>query len=236
MGIESAAGPLGFLGGVLTNVSNERAVDATNAANAAEAEKNRAFQTYMSNTAYSRSMYDMKRAGLNPMLAMNPGGGASTPTGAKAQLQAPHFEDATSKGISSALDSRRVKKEIKAVDAQSGLNEAATATQHAQKVLNINNAKVAEQTSKRLKAELPAIKAETEVRTIHSGYDKTVAPLDALMRRLNPFGGGSRHRGSFGLPRSSGTIKIPTGAKPKFDRKNFSRKNKPKHRKKFKPR
>jgi len=39
------------------------------------------FQRFMSNTAYRRQMMDMRRAGLNPILAAG-GPGASTPSGA----------------------------------------------------------------------------------------------------------------------------------------------------------
>lgn len=51
--------------------------------NAAEAEKNRKWQEMMSNTQYQRAMADMKKAGLNPILAYSQGG-AGTPGGATA--------------------------------------------------------------------------------------------------------------------------------------------------------
>lgn len=48
-----------------------------------EAEKNRQWQEQMSNTAYQRAVEDMKKAGLNPVLAL--GEPATTPNGAMAQ-------------------------------------------------------------------------------------------------------------------------------------------------------
>lgn len=72
----------GISGGssLLGGLFGQSGQQATNAASSMEAEKNRQWMEHMSNTAYTRAMEDMRRAGLNPILAGSLGG-ASTPSG-----------------------------------------------------------------------------------------------------------------------------------------------------------
>lgn len=89
------------LGGLWSNYQNAKNADKANALqykifqeqqafNSAEAEKQRAWETEMSNTAYSRARQDMENAGINPILLGNSAQAASTPTGAAADSAASH--------------------------------------------------------------------------------------------------------------------------------------------------
>lgn len=62
--------------GVYNHIENSVAMNY----NSAEALANREWQEHMSSTAYQRAVEDMKKAGLNPILAFS-NGGASTPSG-----------------------------------------------------------------------------------------------------------------------------------------------------------
>jgi len=84
MAIGIGAGMIGSaaIGGGLSMLGASSA----NAANLKIAKKQMEFQERMSNTSYQRAMRDMRKAGLNPMLAFSQGG-ASTPGGAGAVMQ-----------------------------------------------------------------------------------------------------------------------------------------------------
>lgn len=65
------------------------------------AQTNRRFQANMSNTAYSRAMADMRRAGLNPILAGKMGG-MSTPMGSQVNIGNPGLAYAQGAGLAAS--------------------------------------------------------------------------------------------------------------------------------------
>nr|DAX14950.1 MAG TPA: Putative minor capsid protein [Microviridae sp.] len=73
------------LGAIQQGIYNHIEQNAAMNYNSAEALANRNFQERMSSTSYQRAVEDMKKAGLNPILAFA-NGGASTPGGAGATI------------------------------------------------------------------------------------------------------------------------------------------------------
>lgn len=68
-----------IVGPLLEGVTSAFGADSANKANARNAQDNRDFQERMSNSAHQRAFKDMKKAGLNPILAA--GNPATTPGG-----------------------------------------------------------------------------------------------------------------------------------------------------------
>ena len=73
------------LGAIQQGIYNHIEQNAAMSYNSAEALANRNFQEKMSSTAYQRAVEDMRKAGLNPILAYAQGG-ASTPGGSGATI------------------------------------------------------------------------------------------------------------------------------------------------------
>lgn len=92
--------------------------DATNEMQKKLSREQMAFQERMSSTAYQRAMADMRKAGLNPMLAYKQGG-ASTPAGAMAKLTDPM--NSAQMGTSSAAQMGKISSEIEQIEAAADL-------------------------------------------------------------------------------------------------------------------
>lgn len=223
--IIAAAAPI--LGNLIGGLFGSSAQDKANETNLAIANQQMGFQREMSNTAYQRSMADMQAAGLNPMLAYGQGG-ASTPQGASASMQAnTQMGDALQKGVTSALDSLRLKKELEGQDSQTALNKA---TEHAQREsakLSAANARVAEANEKTtmaalpgvrsksrqeyaneaaLTASLPAVESEAKVRKGTADFDQKAVTYDSIMdRAIRGVGGITSALGNIFRSRAAGT-------------------------------
>lgn len=190
MGIWDLAGSViggvaGLLGGESTNQANAKEAAENRDFQHAEAQNQMAFQERMSSTAMQRMMKDYKQAGLNPILGM--GSGASSPSGAAGSGAQAVMQDVLGKGVSSALETRRLGKELQAVDSQTALNETLAATSRAQERLNASNAKSTEVATKVAEAQLPAAESQAKYDKEKADIDRKLLKLDAINDRANRY-------------------------------------------------
>lgn len=89
----------------------------TNAANAAEAQRNRDFQERMRDTQYQAAVRDLRAAGLNPALAYSQGG-AAAPSGSTARFENP------AEGFGRGLDYMMAQAQLQLTNAQTAKTAA----------------------------------------------------------------------------------------------------------------
>lgn len=163
---------------------------------AGESRLNRSFQEMMSSTAYQRSMHDLQKAGLNPMLAMTKGQGASTPSGSAAAGVSGTASKASSggalgKSVSTALEARRLKKDLEQADASIKLQNMQTDVAEAQRAQVGHSAlKTSWETKKAMheadaaESQSKAAISEAELRKKQAEIDKKFINLDNTTRRV----------------------------------------------------
>lgn len=175
-----------ILGSAVSAIGSFAGMKSANRANRHLAGQQMDFQRDMSSTAYQRSMADMKKAGLNPILAYQQGG-ASTPAGATANMQ-----DAITPSLNSANTYSRTRAEIDNLRAQNAqinsqtiLNGALQKAATADALLKANSAKKVAVDANLAQHLLP--RARTESAMDESEFGKFGRKVERIIKTINPF-------------------------------------------------
>lgn len=171
--VASAVGSIG--GSILDYHSQKRA----NAQAARSIEDQMGFQRDMSGTAYQRAMEDMRKAGLNPMLAYTMGG-ASTPQGGS------YFPEPTIQGAgASARDIGRLHNESRLMKQNLLESKSRVASNEAVKEAQRSTARRQDAEANLLETELPLTRERVQL-------DRKYLLLDSWLRRVGLIGGTAR--------------------------------------------
>lgn len=179
------AGILSAAGGVIANLMTGNRQDDVNQFNAQQAQLNRDFQERMSNTAYQRSMADMKAAGLNPILAYQKGG-ASTPSGSSASGSSTPATDVLTPAVSTAMQRQRLDQELLNMMESNKLLRDQQDNLRADTDNKLVTTKI--QNEVLVQAMRDASKAKTDDEFYNSDWGRIARTIGTTLREVNPFG------------------------------------------------
>ncbi len=183
-------GVLGFIGQQQTNQKNWDIAQAANAASAEQARAQMSFQERMRETQYQTAVEDMKKAGLNPMLAYQQGG-AGTPSGAMGQVSTAKIGNSLGAGVAGYQAMQLNNAEVELKKAAEENTSAATIKTEADTIQTaVNIQKTLEDTKlsqqqyinmqemlNKLKEEILSLRAQTQLSTATAkNVQENIAP------------------------------------------------------------
>jgi len=174
---DAIGGGLASIGGIIQSDQGFSKDNKMRKFNRKEAAKNRAFQSEeaninrqwqekMSNSAYQRSMTDLKKSGLNPMLAYMQGG-ASSPSGGQASGDSASTSSTGAVNplenvVSSALAAKRLKQDLTNLKQEN---------------------KVKQKTEKNIDQQTKKAKAETKAINAAMGKNEAVGEAGTMLKK-----------------------------------------------------
>lgn len=198
------AGGIGLIGGLFQNDANKEA-----------GTTQRRWSEEMAKKMHQFEVQDLKKAGLNPILSANKGAQVNN-------TSAPHMEDALGKGVTSAMDSLRLKKDMELAGTQNTLNAAqALATAETAKREGATAKQIGAQT-KLLEATMPnqIKKSMTEGEQANEylqnkNYYNVMERINRAIPAVNTGVDAMRFLPKINMGK---TIKLPSGSKSGFEK------------------
>lgn len=165
-----------------------------NAQNKKAAQKQQDFQASMSGSAHRREVDDLRAAGLNPLLSVTGGAGASTTQGAS-----PNIENILAPALASATDVTRTKKDVDVAEAailnQTNSTNSTIKLQEKQGVAadaaalqSVSTAKNAALNNQIIQTSMPAINKEAQLRVKQAEFNNEAQAFDSIVQRVKNTG------------------------------------------------